>query len=50
MGCDYKTCKTWAKILGFIGAGVSIALGVAKMFKIMDEMDPIDYITNIYMM
>lgn len=50
MALDYEKCQKWAKILGFVGAGVAIILGIAKMFKIMDVMNPIDYITNVYLM
>ena len=50
MACDYQKVKAWARILGFIGAAVSIVLGIAKMFKITGVMHPIDYITNCYMM
>ena len=50
MALDYVKCQKWSRILGFIGAGIAIILGIAKMFKIMDVMTPIDYITSVYLM
>ena len=50
MALDYEKCQKWGRILGFVGAGAAIALGIAKMFNIMDVMTSIDYITSVYLM
>ena len=50
MACDYKFFQKWSKILSIIASIAYIVLGIGRFFKVLDVLDPIDYIFNIYMM
>lgn len=50
MAMDYESIHKWGKILTYLASGCMIILGIAKFCNVMDVMNPIDYIVNIYMM
>ena len=50
MACDYVFFQKWSKILSIIASLLYIALGVGRFFGVLLNLDPIDYIFNIYMM
>jgi hypothetical protein len=50
MACDYKFCQKWSKILSILASIIYIVLGVGRFLGVLNALDPIDYIFNIYMM
>jgi len=50
MSCDYKFFQKWSKILSITASIIYIILGVGRFFGVLLNLDPIDYIFNIYMM
>ncbi len=50
MACDYEKMNKYGKIITFICSGLLVGLGIGRFFNILDGMNPIDYIINIYMM
>lgn len=50
MALDYEKIQKWSKILTILSSLILIALGIARFCNIMNVMNPIDYIVNIYMM
>jgi hypothetical protein len=50
MATNYENMRKYGKILIFVCCGLMVSLGIAKFFNIMNTMNPIDYILNIYMM
>ncbi len=50
MACDYEFFQKWSKILSITASIVYLALGIGRFFGILNGLDPIDYIFNIYMM
>ena len=50
MACDYEKMHKYAKIITFVCSCLLIGLGIGRFFNILEGMDPIDYIINIYMM
>jgi len=49
MACDYEFFQKWSKILSITASIVYLALGIGRFFGILNGLDPIDYIFNIYM-
>ena len=50
MALDYEKIQKWSKILTILSSLILIALGIARFCNIMNVMNPIDYIVNVYMM
>ena len=50
MACDYKFFQKWSKILSIVASIIYIVLGIGRFFGVLNVLDPIDYIFNIYMM
>ena len=50
MGCDYFFCQKYSKILSISASIIYVILGVGRFFGVLNALDPIDYIFNIYMM
>ena len=50
MACDYEKMHKYGKIITFVCSGLLVGLGIGRFFNILDGMNPIDYIINIYMM
>ncbi len=50
MALDYEKIQKWSKILTILSSVILIALGIARFCNIMNVMNPIDYIVNVYMM
>ena len=47
--CDYEQFQKWSRILSLIASAVYIVLGIGRFFGVLNVLDPIDYILNIYM-
>ena len=50
MALDYEKIQKCAKMLTILSSVILIALGIARFCNIMNVMNPIDYIVNVYMM
>ena len=50
MTCDYESCQKWSKILSIAASTIYIVLGFGRFFGVLNALDVIDYIFNIYMM
>lgn len=50
MACDYKFCQKWSRILSVTASVIYVVLGVGRFLGVLNVLDPIDYIFNIYMM
>ena len=50
MALDYEKIQKWSRILTIFASLVLIVLGIARFCNIMNVMNPIDYIVNVYMM
>ena len=50
MACDYAFYQKYSKILSIIASIIYIVLGVGRFLGILNILDPIDYLFNIYMM
>ena len=50
MTCDYESCQKWSKILSIAASAIYIVLGFGRFFGVLNALDVIDYIFNIYMM
>ena len=50
MVLDYEKIQKWSRILTIFASLVLIVLGIARFCNIMNVMNPIDYIVNVYMM
>ena len=49
MACDYEEFHKWSRILSLFASAVYIVLGIGRFFGVLNALDPIDYILNIYM-
>lgn len=50
MACDYKFCQKWSKILSIAASLIYIALGIGRFFGVLNVLNPVDYLFNIFMM
>ena len=50
MACDYEFYQKWSRLLSITASVIYITLGIGRFFGILNALDPIDYIFNIYMM
>ena len=50
MACDYEFFQKWSKILSILASVIYIVLGIGRFLGVLNALDPIDYIFNIYMM
>ena len=50
MSCDYVFFQKWSKILSIPASIIYVILGVGRFLGVLNALDPIDYIVNIYMM
>jgi len=50
MACDYEFYQKWSRLLSITASVIYIILGIGRFFGILNALDPIDYIFNIYMM
>ena len=50
MACDYEFFQKWSKILSILASVIYIVLGIGRFFGVLNALDPIDYLFNIYMM
>ena len=50
MACDYEFFEKWSKIISIIASVVYVVLGVGRFFGVLNILNPIAYIFNIYMM
>ena len=49
MACDYDKFQKWSRILSLIASAVYIVLGIGRFFGVLNALNPIDYIINVYM-
>ena len=50
MSCDYVFFQKWSKILSITASIIYVILGIGRFLGVLNALDPIDYIVNIYMM
>jgi hypothetical protein len=50
MACDYEFYQKWSRLLSITASVIYIILGIGRFFGVLNVLDPIDYIFNIYMM
>jgi len=50
MACDYEFYQKWSRLLSITASVIYIILGIGRFFGVLNALDPIDYIFNIYMM